>query len=590
MATFRDYGIDLPDGFSGDRKTLCPQCSENRKKKNDPCLSVNGESGMWHCHNCGWSGRLGETKTGRETATKVYKKPIPFPEDALVMDPAVLEYFRRRGISKKTLSISRTISCMHYLPGTGEDTLCMAFQYFKDGQLVNVKYRDANKNMSQEPDPEPCLWNIDSAKGAKEIYITEGEIDALTLIECGYQSAVSVDKGAPQPKDKSHDKKLECVTRAEDVIKCAETVFLCTDKDEPGLLLEKDLLAIVGPAKCLICHYPEGCKDLNDVLVRFGRDAVRECITNAQPAPVPGVRNFSEFSDSIANYWRKGHERGFSTGWVDFDENFTFQPGSVTIITGIPTSGKSEFLHQLLINGYILHGWKSVLYSPEMLPVDILFSNFAEKLIGKPFFGASEKRMSYAEMQSALKEVSSFLFPVLPDTYGMFTLDQILTAAKVCIDRYGVRMLAIDPYNRIRHVRESWHSETEYVGEFMAKLVSFAKTERIPVFLVAHPTKLRKDERTKQFPVATLYDISGSANFYNMTDNGLSLYRDTSNKGENNVVQVHVQKIKNKFCGRMNTVTEFKWDRSNGRFAIAGDEPEPLHVYTEDDCYMEPPM
>ena len=582
MATFRDYGIDLPEDFSGDRKTLCPQCSATRRKKNDPCLSVNGDTGVWHCHNCGWSGRKGERAA--ESSQTVYRKPEPFAEAELVIDPAIEEYFKGRGISRKTLYRCGVISTVHYLPGTGEDTLCIAFQYFKNGQLLNVKYRDANKNMAQEQNPEPCLWNYDMAQGQKDLFITEGEIDALTLVECGFPGAVSVDKGAPQVKDKSHDKKLECVERCRELLESAETVFICSDRDEPGQLLEKDLIALAGAAKCKIPAYPEGCKDLNDVLVRHGRGAVIDAIRNAKNVPVPGIRKMSEFTENILDYWRKGHPRGFSTGWKEFDENFTLQPGSVTIITGIPTSGKSEFLHALLINAWREHSWKSVLYSPEMLPVDLLFANFAEKLIGKPFFGKAETRMTYGEVQQAIGEVSQFITPILPDTYSMFTLEEILRAAKVCIDREGVKVVAIDPYNRIRHAREGWMSETDYIGQFMGTLVSFAKTEGVAVFLVAHPTKLKKDERSKQYPIATLYDISGSANFYNMTDNGLSLYREM--KKDNNTVQVHVQKIKNKFCGRMYTSTEFVWDRTTGRFSVKEEE---THKYTQEDCYVEPP-
>ena len=99
MKSFRDYGIDLPDFFAGDRKTLCPKCSATRKKKNDPCLSVNGESGMWHCHNCGWSGcRDSRTELDR-VIEKIYRKPEPRPEEELQnIDKNVLAYFKKRGI------------------------------------------------------------------------------------------------------------------------------------------------------------------------------------------------------------------------------------------------------------------------------------------------------------------------------------------------------------------------------------------------------------------------------------------------------------------------------------------------------------
>lgn len=583
MKSFQDYGIDLPDYFAGDRKTLCPQCSATRKKKNDPCLSVNGETGMWHCHNCGWSGcRDSRTELDR-TIEKIYRKPEPRqPEELLNIDKNVLAYFRKRGISASTLKETKVFSCWHYLPGTREETLSMAFPYYKNGELVNVKYRDANKNMAQEKDPEPCLWNLDAIKEAQTVYITEGEIDALTLVECGFKTAVSVDKGAPQPDDEHVDKKLECVTRHIETLKGAEWVVICSDKDEPGQRLEKELLRLLGPSKCKICLYPDGCKDINEVLTKCGRKAVVDAVLGAKPAPVPGLRKMAEFREEIMSYWRKGQPRGLTTGYPELDEKFTFQLGSVNVFTGVPQSGKSEFLHQLVINAIKLHGWKAAVFSPEMLPVELLFSNFAEKLLGKPFFGASESRISYQEMQDAIEQISADIQVILPDADKTPTLPELLTSAQVCVDRYGCKMFVLDPYNEIEHTRDQWMTETEYVSWFMARLRKFARQNKVWVGLVAHPTKLRKDEKSKKYPVATLYDISGSANFANKTDNGISLWRDTTKK--DNIVHVHILKIKNKHIGKANSMVAFEWDRSTGRFSVHDE-----HRYTKEDCPPEPP-
>ena len=567
MASFRDFGIDLPDYFPGDRKITCLKCSATRKKPHDPCLSVNGETGKWHCHNCGWSG-CREMPTEAEKAERVaraYRRPDPPKrEEVENIDPRVVAYFRSRGIGPAALKAGKVYSCRHYLPGAGGETLCMAFPYYKNGELVNVKYRDARKNMAQEKDPEPCLWNFDALKGAQTVYITEGEIDALTLMECGFSTACSVDKGAPQPGDEHVNKKLECVTRAAEVLHGADWIVICSDKDEPGQRLEKELVGILGPSKCKIAQYPDGCKDLNEVLQKCGKKAVMDAVFDAKPAPVPGLRKMSEFREDITSYWRKGKPRGLSTGFPGLDERFTFQPGSVNVITGIPGSGKSEFLHQMIINAIRLHGWKAAVFSPEMLPVENLFSNFAEKLIGKSFFGPVEERMSWDELQGALDTIDENIKVILPAADKTPTLPELLTMAQVCVDRYGCTMFVIDPYNEIEHTRDQWMTETEYVSWFMARLRKFARQNKVWVGLVAHPTKLKKDERSHKYPVATLYDVSGSANFANKTDNGLSLWRDPAKR--DNRVQVHILKIKNKHIGRANTQVDFIWDRRNGRF------------------------
>ena len=568
---FRDYGIDLPDYFKGDRKIPCPKCSASRHKPNDPCLSVNGESGMWKCHNCGWSGRREDTAPERyraEAEEHHYRRPeLPKKTDVA---PQVAAYFGRRGIGGATLERCRVFSTFRYLPGTGAETLCMAFPYYRNGELLNVKYRDARKNMSQEKDPEPCLWNIDAAAGADVIYITEGEIDALTLVECGFPSAVSVDRGAPQPKDQHTDKKLACVENCMEVLQNAETVVLVTDKDEPGLILERELISRIGAAKCKLVRYPEGCKDINDVLVKHTSAGVLKVIAGAYPAPVPGLRQIEEFSSDIEAYYRKGQPRRYSTGFASLDEHFSLQPGSVNIFTGIPQSGKTEFVHQLVVNAIRLHGWKAAVFSPEMLPVENIFANFAEKWVGKPFFGRGDDRMSFEELRIAERTLSESIKVILPDADKSPTVDDLLAAAQVSAVRYGCKMFVFDPYNEIEHTRVQWMTETEYVSFFMAKLRNFARLNKVWVGLVAHPTKLRKDEKTKKYPVATLYDISGSANFANKTDNGLSLWREqTPNCHE---VQVHILKVKSKFIGRANTHIALNWDRRTGTFS----EPAPV--------------
>lgn len=586
MKSFVEYGIDLPDNFTGDRKVKCPQCSHLRKKKNDPCLSVNGETGVWHCHNCGWNGKRDSSEYSFKPVAKTYRRPEPVKQEiASNIDPKIVSWFRKRGITVRALNAAKVYSLYHWLPGTQQETLCMAFPYYKGGELINVKYRDGRKNMAQEKDPEPCLWNIDSCMNAEIIYITEGEIDALSLIECGFSSAVSVDKGAPQPNDSDASKKLECVTNCMDIIQNADSVVLVTDKDEPGLRMEKELIDRIGAAKCKLVTYPSDCKDINDVLAKHGSQSVIDVITAATPAPIPGLRDFSEFSAEIDNFYRRGKPKGLSTGYPTLDRYYTIQLGSVNVITGIPACGKSEFVHQLIVNCIEIHNFKCAIFSPEMLPVGNLFSNFAEKLTGRPFFSYGSDRMTWQEMQDVKSKVSNYIKVILPDADKTPTLDELLAAAQVSVVRYGIKMFVLDPYNEIEHTRVQWMTETEYVSYFMGKLRKFARQNNIWIGLVAHPTKLKKDEKTKKYPVASLYDISGSSNFNNKTDNGLSLWRDPTEQG--NKVQVHILKIKNKYIGVQNTMCEFEWNRANGRFSAPSPYPDEQPEYGKSSAYKD---
>ena len=561
--TYRDFGIDVPAFFHGEIAAICPKCSSDRKKAKNKCLSVNGDKRTWHCNHCGWSGGLPEERI-MPAPERRFRRPTPPPKTEVeTIDRRIVAYFQGRGISSATLEKAKVYSTVHYLPGTGAETLCMAFPYYRDGVLVNVKYRDAKKNMSQEKDPEPCLWNVDAVKASEVVYITEGEIDALTLIECGFAAAVSVDKGAPSPADQTCDKKLECVTNCLDLLD-GKSIVLVTDKDAPGIRLEQELIARLGANRCRLAAYPDGCKDINDVMVKVGRGAVITAVTTAAPVPIPGLYSVSSAMDAVTEYWRKGKPKKLSTGWPELDAVFGIQPGSVNVITGIPTAGKSEFLHQLLVNMMSIHNWTCAVFSPEMLPVEDLMANFVEKIVGKSFLGAPETRASYDEVANAMRYLDQHLKLVLPDADKTPDLDWILGVAQSCIERFGIKILSIDPYNELEHARPDGMLENDYVSAFMSKLRRFARQNKIVVLLVAHPTKLKKDTKTGKFPVPNLYDVCGSSNFANKTDNGIALWRDIDKK--DNTVFVHLLKVKNKTVGVTGASVKFWWNRENGRF------------------------
>ena len=159
--------------------------------------------------------------------------------------------------------------------------------------------------------------------------------------------------------------------------------------------------------------------------------------------------------------------------------------------------------------------------------------------------------------------------------------------AKVLIVRYGINGFLLDPWNELETTIKPGVSETTYTGQLLQKIVRFARQYNIWFGIVAHPAKLKKDD-SGQYPVPTLYDISGSANFFNKADSGIALWRDRKKK--TNIVQVHVQKVKNKYIGISNYKQDFSWDRRSGRFTPVPDEPEPpqrteeysVHRYSAD--------
>jgi len=186
MTTFQDVGIDIRKIKGSSGKTICPQCSHNRKKKTDTCLSVNINEGVWNCHHCGWTGGLKQ---------KLYKLPEAKEIKSKYSD-TMIKYFASRKISEDTLKFMKVNEGIEWMPGLNKDVNTIQFNYYRDDKLINIKYRGEKKSFKLYKEAELLLYNIDGIKDELDCIITEGEIDCLSFIECGITNVVSVPNGA----------------------------------------------------------------------------------------------------------------------------------------------------------------------------------------------------------------------------------------------------------------------------------------------------------------------------------------------------------------------------------------------------------
>jgi twinkle protein len=198
-----------------------------------------------------------------------------------------------------------------------------------------------------------------------------------------------------------------------------------------------------------------------------------------------------------------------------------------------------------------MHGWKVGYFSPENYPVRYHYSKLAEKITGLPFKEGNIE--DYTELFHHIENNYFFIYPENDMSY-----ENIIEKARYLVKKKGIKVVVIDPYNKIEHLRDRGESETEYISKFLDKLTTFGKTYDILTVLVAHPRKMEKNG--KLYAVPNLYDINGSANFYNKCDYGLSIYR----MFETNSVQIHVLKVKFKHLGESGMV-EFRYNYNNGR-------------------------
>jgi twinkle protein len=569
-----EHGIRLRNYAAGSYKTTCPRCSHGRRNKTEPCLSTtvdaSGDGAVWHCHHCGWTGgvnmREREDQAYRPPRRPTQVKPSREPES---VTPAILAWFAERGISEAVVRRNKIGAARAWLPGIGAEVDAIAFPYHRSGELVNVKFRGIeSKAFAQVKGAEKILYGLDDIADSKTAIIVEGEIDKLALEEAGIRNAVSVPDGAPKAVKSGApdpaDAKFEYLTNCAAYLEPLERIVLAVDADGPGQALEEELARRLGRERCWRVRWPDSgdapCKDANEVLRIHGPQVVAECIANAEPYPIAGLHSISDFGYETLALYRDGHKRGHSTGWSSLDELMTIRPGELTVVTGIPNSGKSEIIDALMVNLAQRYGWRFGVCSFENPPAEHI-AKLAEKYLGLPFWDGPTSRMSETELRQAMEWVADHFVLIRADDEAP-TIDWILTAARGAVLRHGIRGLVIDPYNEIEHRRSASQTETEYVSQLLGKVKRFAQAYGVHVWFVAHPAKLHR-ENDGALPVPTLYDISGSANWANKADIGLVVHRDPNRDPTR--TDIFVRKVRFKQVGKIGT-TSLRYDRATGRY------------------------
>ena len=227
--------------------------------------------------------------------------------------------------------------------------------------------------------------------------------------------------------------------------------------------------------------------------------------------------------------------------------------------------GVEEFLDEVAVHLSLKYDWRCAWFSPENFPVTLHHPKLIEKLIGKRF---KKGLMNSLELDAAIGYLSQNFFDILPEEG--YRVDTILERAETLVRRKGIRVFILDPYNCLEHQIPSGQSETQYISEFLEKLRSFARRRQVLVILAAHPTKMKKDPMSGKFPVPTMYDISGSAAFFNKADFGIAIERDRAR----GVTRVHVQKVKFRHLGQPG-VASFQYNTCCGRFVPMQESKSP---------------
>jgi twinkle protein len=278
------------------------------------------------------------------------------------------------------------------------------------------------------------------------------------------------------------------------------------------------------------------------------------------PALQSGVTVFpqDDLVSEVLGLYRAPYYPGESTGWRELDSIFRIEKGQLNILFGIPSHGKSSFIDALAVNVATNSKWRILEFSPENKSRAYHASKLCEIKTGKPMY--RDGRMTEEEVAAAAKWVAdSFVF-LSPKDAGT-SLDEILEKVK----EVKPDMVVVDPWNRLNHSRTEGMTETEYIGSMLAKTSALCKNMNLSFWFVVHPQKLRRDKEGKIIRPG-FYEVSGSAHWANMADNGILVWRHfDAESPANDYTEIETVKVRYRHNGSAGTV-KMKFDRPSGRF------------------------
>lgn len=402
----------------------------------------------------------------------------------------------------------------------------LVFEYLMAGEVKYRKHRVTQlvngvwtKTYKRTPAgvPDQLLWNEDSLSEEYgpnvPLVITEGEIDAASMVVAGAPAAVSVPNGAAgkpgqgdiiPEQDRQfaylwHGGKLKA-----NIDKFAK-IIIATDDDDPGLILRDELALRLTRERCYFVTYPPGCKDANEVLVKYGPDGLTDMLAEAKPLVRDRLVQFSDIPP-------RAELKRYSSGWPKLDKHLMIVPPELVVVLGPAGVGKSQWSLALVANLARVHGLKGAILqfedNPDRNRRDLLCYAEQHQIPTPPLW-----------IDQMFRTISPSE-DIEGDDYTLAWVHKVIEEAVV---RHGCKWILIDPWNEIEHVWGVSESETAYTNSALRHIKKIARRFQIAIIIVTHPPKSAATGKTLE--EMSLYDVAGSAAWKNKADHGIIVYR-----------------------------------------------------------------
>jgi twinkle protein len=418
-----------------------------------------------------------------------------------------------RGISPETTAQLPVDSATVFFPDCSEKLPALRFGYSQGWKARSYpdKHFVAGDSVKRE------FWNLARVLKAQPatVWIVEGELDALAMVEAGIpSSAILSTQGALAKKidgDPNEHSNYAYVKEglAAGLNKVKKFVW-CGDADDAGRLMRDDMVSLIGRGRFHFVDWPEGIKDANDMLLKDGPGELLDRVQNgALPWPIEGLYQLSDLPEPPAlPVWM--------CGFPEWERKVLLAPRTLSVVTGHPGHGKTLLFNQIWFNIVKNYCIPICSFSAETRPRPHVRRQLRTLFHG----GVLEAHLTDQERAAADAWINEMYFWMVPPDQP--TLKWILKTAEDAVIRYGCRIVQIDPWNRLEAARAAGEREDEYVLRCLKDCYAFATDMNVHVQILAHPAKM-DGQRRGTAPM--LEDIAGAKHWDNLCDQGFTVHR-----------------------------------------------------------------
>lgn len=583
-------------------RSCCPYHTEdtpsfiyNPKKYNFHCFGCNRnvdimdvfiQSGMTFIDSAKKLFELADVLYVFSEANIKTKRDYIYPHEEPNTDKTkVYEYLEKRKISRESAD---------YADIRQDANGNIVFNYYDTNDVLTmVKYRPSRKVKKGEPkcwcqqgaDTTSLLFNMNRINTNNPIFVSEGELDSLSAIEAGYKNAVSVPLGAGN---------LHWINENWDWLEQFSEIILCADNDKAGEKFIKEAVPRLGSWRTKVVEIPQTyiindkvvkVKDLNEVLFHCGKEEVLRLILNAKDTPIPSVKDLSDITDIDLD-----EIDGIYTGLEAVDKQLMkLFYGTLTVLSGIPGSGKSSLLTQIMCN--TLDQDKSCwLYSGELPEYmtknwfNYIFAG-ARNIDTFPLANGDKYYKVRDSAKSAINEYYRGKWFVYKDDQAS-DLASLTKSMEDVVRKEGVKLLVLDNMMTIDFDDDS--EEFNEQARVMNTMRDFAKKYHVAIILVCHPRKLAGTTSVG------MYDAAGTSKIPNLCHRFIGMRRTTDEEKSKAKEYVGRRKypadssvviniIKDRMRGRSNIELGLYYDPASRRFYSTKEEYNHKYLWDSND-------